>query len=54
MWHMVDIVYIYILICYMVQGIWYSISKDPINHGVWNPPCLGPYNQNVGSAAAET
>ena len=23
--------------------------KDPRNQGVWNPPCLGPWNQNVGS-----
>ena len=22
---------------------------DPTNHGFWNPPCLGPWNQNVGS-----
>ena len=23
--------------------------KDPTNPGFWNPPCLGPQNQHVGS-----
>ena len=24
-------------------------QRDPTNHGVWNPPCLGHWNHNVGS-----
>ena len=23
--------------------------RDPTNHAFWNPPCLGPWNQNVGA-----